>query len=203
MLWLSKKPKFIIHFPSPPFSLPRPLPRTQVGGAAGVTDEDLDRTVDLGDQEAFAHGFEGGGDDGGGDYSGGDDDFVDNDFYDAHHGDELNGTDAEGHPHHHHQGNGSEWGEDYADWDDWHGGHEWGDYSIHEPVKGFIDIDAHVLATPVIADIDGDGQDELIAGVSFFFEREYYDRPEHRWEVAKDLVRRRRSDARSLDLMLG
>ncbi len=38
-------------------------------------------------------------------------------------------------------------------------------------------IDAHILCTPSIADIDGDGHDELVAAVSYFFDREYYDNP--------------------------
>lgn len=61
---------------------------------------------------------------------------------------------------------------------------------MHEPVKGFVDIDAHILGTPAVGDIDGDGADELVIGASFFFDKDYYDRAEHRWEVAKDLVRR-------------
>lgn len=84
---------------------------------------------------------------------------------------------------------GQEWDHHHSDdygWDDQHFDH-WSDYSIHEPVKGFIDIDAHVLGTPAIADLDGDGTEELVLGMSFFFEREYYDRPEHRWEMPKDI----------------
>lgn len=36
-------------------------------------------------------------------------------------------------------------------------------------------MDAHVLATPAIADIDGDGHDELVAVVSYFYDRDYYE----------------------------
>lgn len=36
-------------------------------------------------------------------------------------------------------------------------------------------VDAHVLATPAIADIDGDGHDELVAVVSYFYDRDYYE----------------------------
>jgi hypothetical protein len=38
-------------------------------------------------------------------------------------------------------------------------------------------IDAHILCTPSIADIDGDGHDELVVAASYFFDREYYDNP--------------------------
>ena len=34
----------------------------------------------------------------------------------------------------------------------------------------FILVDAHVLAAPVVADVDGDGHDELVAAVSYFFD---------------------------------
>jgi hypothetical protein len=34
-----------------------------------------------------------------------------------------------------------------------------------------IFIDAHVLHTPVIADLDGDKHDELIVPVSYYFDR--------------------------------
>lgn len=39
-------------------------------------------------------------------------------------------------------------------------------------------VDAHVLCSPTAADVDGDGRDELIIGVSYFFDRESYDDPE-------------------------
>ena len=32
-------------------------------------------------------------------------------------------------------------------------------------------VDAHILATPVLADLDGDGQEELIASVSYYFDQ--------------------------------
>lgn len=35
----------------------------------------------------------------------------------------------------------------------------------------YVLVDAHVLATPVIADIDGDGGDELIVTVSYYFDK--------------------------------
>jgi len=36
-------------------------------------------------------------------------------------------------------------------------------------------IDPHILATPAIADIDGDGSEELVVAVSYFFDRQYYE----------------------------
>ncbi|KAG2483407.1 hypothetical protein HYH03_017715 [Edaphochlamys debaryana] len=48
---------------------------------------------------------------------------------------------------------------------------------------GYVYVDPHVMTTPAIADIDGDGHDDLVVAVSYFYDREYYDDPEH----AKDL----------------
>lgn len=42
---------------------------------------------------------------------------------------------------------------------------------------GHVLVDAHVLANPVVADIDGDGHHELIVAVSYFFDREQYPDP--------------------------
>jgi hypothetical protein len=38
-------------------------------------------------------------------------------------------------------------------------------------------VDAHILATPAIGDIDGDGSEELVVAVSYFYDREYYEKP--------------------------
>ena len=38
-------------------------------------------------------------------------------------------------------------------------------------------VDAHILCTPSIGDLDGDGHDELVVAASYFFDREYYDDP--------------------------
>jgi hypothetical protein len=40
----------------------------------------------------------------------------------------------------------------------------------------FVYVDAHILCTPAIADIDGDGSDELVVAVSYFFDRQYYEK---------------------------
>jgi hypothetical protein len=44
-------------------------------------------------------------------------------------------------------------------------------------------VDPHILCTPSIADIDGDGREELVVAVSYFYDREYYDDPAHADEV--------------------
>lgn len=44
-------------------------------------------------------------------------------------------------------------------------------------------VDAHLLCTPAVADIDGDGKEELVLSVSYFFDREYYDNPAHSHEL--------------------
>eukprot|EP00475_Leptophrys_vorax_P031313 TRINITY_DN47392_c0_g1_i1.p1 TRINITY_DN47392_c0_g1~~TRINITY_DN47392_c0_g1_i1.p1 ORF type:complete len:550 (-),score=28.73 TRINITY_DN47392_c0_g1_i1:140-1690(-) len=53
----------------------------------------------------------------------------------------------------------------------------------HEAEKEFLLVDSHILCTPVIADIDNDGRDELIVAASHFFDREYYEDPNHRKEL--------------------
>ena len=47
----------------------------------------------------------------------------------------------------------------------------------HKPEKGFVLIDSHILCTPAIGDIDGDGHEELVVAASYFFDRDYYDAP--------------------------
>lgn len=44
-------------------------------------------------------------------------------------------------------------------------------------------IDAHILSTPAIADIDGDGHDELVIAVSYFYDSEYYAESAHAQEL--------------------
>ncbi|KAL2509891.1 Protein DEFECTIVE IN EXINE FORMATION 1 [Forsythia ovata] len=71
--------------------------------------------------------------------------------------------------------------DDYVDENLW-GDEEWTE-AQHEKLEDFVHIDAHVLCTPVIADIDNDGVSEMIVGVSYFFDHEYYDNPEHLKEL--------------------
>lgn len=77
------------------------------------------------------------------------------------------------------------------DYDDYVDESMWADDSWseaqHLKEADYIDIDAHILCTPVIADIDNDGVDELIVAASYFFDREYYDIPEHAKELPDGL----------------
>jgi len=50
----------------------------------------------------------------------------------------------------------------------------------HEGASKKLLVDAHVLGTPVIADLDGDNRDELIVPVSYFYDRADYEAPEAR-----------------------
>lgn len=46
----------------------------------------------------------------------------------------------------------------------------------HDAVHVYVD--AHILCTPAPpVDIDGDGHEELVIAVSYFFDKEYYDAP--------------------------
>lgn len=47
----------------------------------------------------------------------------------------------------------------------------------------WVFIDAHILTTPAIADIDQDGHEDLVVAVSYFFDREYYEQVEHAQEL--------------------
>ncbi|KAI5009826.1 hypothetical protein ZWY2020_011963 [Hordeum vulgare] len=42
----------------------------------------------------------------------------------------------------------------------------------HEKAEDYVIIDAHILSTPVIADIDNDGVQEMVVAVSYFFDHE-------------------------------
>lgn len=79
-------------------------------------------------------------------------------------------------------------GEDLADeynydYDDYVDPSMWGDEEWvegkHEKLEDYVNIDSHILCTPVIADIDGDGIQEMVVAVSYFFDREYYENAEH------------------------
>ncbi len=53
--------------------------------------------------------------------------------------------------------------------------------------KEFVYVDAHILCTPTLADLDGNGVPELVVSVTYFFDREYYDHPDHRHELGEDV----------------
>ncbi|XP_042393063.1 protein DEFECTIVE IN EXINE FORMATION 1-like [Zingiber officinale] len=71
--------------------------------------------------------------------------------------------------------------DDYIDESMW-GDENWTEES-HETAEDYVSIDSHILCTPVIADIDNDGTQEMVVAVSYFFDREYYDNPEHSAEL--------------------
>lgn len=56
-------------------------------------------------------------------------------------------------------------------------GDEWFFEAPHERESGFVRLDAHIMSAPAIADIDGDGQDEIVVATSYFFDPEYYSDP--------------------------
>ena len=78
------------------------------------------------------------------------------------------------------------WGHHGGDWDpnDAFGDE---DFVPHHNDDTYVFLDAHILCTPAIADLDGDGRDELVLGVSYFFDRDYYEDPEHRAELGVEL----------------
>lgn len=71
--------------------------------------------------------------------------------------------------------------DDYVDESMW-GDEEWTEEK-HETLEDYVNVDSHILCTPVIADIDNDGVHEMIVAVSYFFDREYYDNPDHMAEL--------------------
>lgn len=71
--------------------------------------------------------------------------------------------------------------DDYVDENMW-GDEEWTE-AQHDRIEDYVNIDSHILCTPVIADIDNDGTLEMVVAVSYFFDHEYYDNPEHLKEL--------------------
>lgn len=71
--------------------------------------------------------------------------------------------------------------DDYVDEAAW-GDEDWTE-AQHQKEEDFVNIDSHILSTPVIADIDNDSINEMIIAVSYFFDREYYDNPAHSEEL--------------------
>ncbi|WJX48973.1 Protein DEFTIVE IN EXINE FORMATION 1, variant 2 [Trifolium repens] len=71
--------------------------------------------------------------------------------------------------------------DDYVDESLW-GDEEWTEEK-HEKLEDYVNVDSHILCTPVIADIDNDGVSEMVVAVSYFFDHEYYDNQEHRKEL--------------------
>jgi hypothetical protein len=53
----------------------------------------------------------------------------------------------------------------------------------HQLDDEYVYVDAHILCTPAIADIDNDQHDELVVAVSYFYDKEYYDDPSHAHEL--------------------
>ncbi|KAF5953666.1 hypothetical protein HYC85_006522 [Camellia sinensis] len=60
--------------------------------------------------------------------------------------------------------------DDYVDENMW-GDEEWTE-TDHENLEDFVNVDSHILCTPVIADIDNDGVSEMVIAVSYFFDHE-------------------------------
>ncbi|KAK7349966.1 hypothetical protein VNO77_07911 [Canavalia gladiata] len=71
--------------------------------------------------------------------------------------------------------------DDYVDESMW-GDEEWTEVK-HEKLEDYVNVDSHILCTPVIADIDNDGVSEMVVAVSYFFDHEYYDNQEHMKEL--------------------
>lgn len=71
--------------------------------------------------------------------------------------------------------------DDYVDESMW-GEEEWKE-GEHEKLEDYVNIDSHILCTPVIADIDKDGIPEMVVAVSYFFDHEYYGNSENLKEL--------------------
>ncbi|KAL0024039.1 hypothetical protein WJX77_011082 [Trebouxia sp. C0004] len=79
----------------------------------------------------------------------------------------------------------------HGDYDEVRTEHGWEVDSFFQPPrvpdKGHVWLDPHILANPAIADIDGDGQEELVIAVSYFFDRDQYSRPGRARTLPKDV----------------
>jgi len=53
--------------------------------------------------------------------------------------------------------------------------------------KKFAYVDAHILSTPLIIDLDQDGNDELIVAVSYYYDKEYYSDPVNMQKLDTDI----------------
>ncbi|XP_030479712.1 protein DEFECTIVE IN EXINE FORMATION 1 [Cannabis sativa] len=71
--------------------------------------------------------------------------------------------------------------DDYVDETMW-GDEEWKE-GQHEKLEDYVNVDSHILCTPVIADIDKDGIPEMVVAVSHFFDHEYYGNSENMKEL--------------------
>ncbi|KAJ4834760.1 Protein DEFTIVE IN EXINE FORMATION 1 [Turnera subulata] len=85
-----------------------------------------------------------------------------------------------------------ELGDEYSyDYDDYVDESMWGDEEwmegVHEKLEDYLNVDSHILCTPVIADIDNDGVSEMIVAASYFFDHEYYSNEEHKKELGDDV----------------
>ncbi|CAM6082341.1 unnamed protein product [Calypogeia fissa] len=76
--------------------------------------------------------------------------------------------------------------DDYVNEDMW-GEDGWDVIQHHEKMEKLIEVDSHILTTPVIADIDKDGVDEMVIAVSYFYDNEYYESSDHAKELGENL----------------